>query len=352
MMNGNTILGSDLLSTKEKQYDEVCKRLLSQKVILAHILKACVPEFKDATIEDITNKYIEGIPEIGAHRVNPNEANAPLITGNNTEDSSINEGKVVYDIIFNALAPQNNELIKLIINVEAQRKTNLPYHVVRRALYYCCRLISSQYGREFTHSEYQKIKKVYSIWINTGVSKEAANTINSYSIKETNILGDYKLDPAIYDIQTVITINTTSEQIEALENNIIKLLSVLLTDNLKPDTRMRILENDFNIPMTESIESGVSDMCNLSEGIGLDKYEKGRAVGLAEGETRGRAAGLAEGETRGRAAGRAEGEARGRIAGVLESLKALIANGNYPPEQAMNLLNVPQADRAKLLAQL
>jgi hypothetical protein len=226
MMNGNTILGSDLLSTKEKQYDEVCKRLLSQKVILAHILKACVPEFKDATIEDITNKYIEGIPEIGAHRVNPNEANAPLITGNNTEDSSINEGKVVYDIIFNALAPQNNELIKL--------------------------------------------------------------------------------------------------------------LSVLLTDDLKPDTRMRILENDFNIPMTESIESGVSDMCNLSEGIGLDKYEKGlkqgHAAGLAEGETRGKAAGLAE--------------------GILTSVKALIANGNYPPEQAMNLLNVPQADRAKLLAQL
>jgi len=44
----------------------------------------------------------------------------------------------------------------------------------------------------------------------------------------------------------------------------------------------------------------------------------------------------------------AEGEARG----ILASLKALIANGNYPPEQAMNLLNVPQADRAKLLAQL
>jgi len=215
---------------------------------------------------------------------------------------------------------------------------------VRRALYYCCRLISSQYGREFTHSEYQKIKKVYSIWINTGVSKEAANTINSYSIKETNILGDYKLDPAIYDIQTVITINTTSEQIEALENNIIKLLSVLLTDDLKPDTRMRILENDFNIPMTESIESGVSDMCNLSEGIGLDKYEKGRA----EGEARGRAAGLAEGEARGEARGKAAGLAEG----ILASLKALIANGNYPPEQAMNLLNVPQADRAKLLAQL
>jgi len=50
--------------------------------------------------------------------------------------------------------------------------------------------------------------------------------------------------------------------------------------------------------------------------------------------------------------GRAEGEARGRIAGFLDSLKALITNGNYPPKQAMNLLNVPQANRAKLLAQL
>ena len=39
------------------------------------------------------------------------------------------------------------------------------YPIVKRNLYYCCRLVSSQYGTDFTNSHYEKIKKVYSIFI-------------------------------------------------------------------------------------------------------------------------------------------------------------------------------------------
>jgi hypothetical protein len=38
--------------------------------------------------------------------------------------------------------------IKLIINVEAQGRASLSYEVETRGIYYCCRVISSQYGKE------------------------------------------------------------------------------------------------------------------------------------------------------------------------------------------------------------
>ena len=48
-------------TSMQSQYDAACKRLLSEKIILAWILKECVPEYKDKKIDDIMHKYIEGV---------------------------------------------------------------------------------------------------------------------------------------------------------------------------------------------------------------------------------------------------------------------------------------------------
>ena len=71
----------------------------------------------------------------------------------------------MYDIRFTALAPATGEPIRLIINLEAQNEFHPGYPLIKRALYYVSRLISAQHGTEFTHGHYEKIKKVYSIWI-------------------------------------------------------------------------------------------------------------------------------------------------------------------------------------------
>ena len=44
-------------------YDEACKTVLSEKGIAAHILKECVEEYTDISVEDIVHKYIQGKPE-------------------------------------------------------------------------------------------------------------------------------------------------------------------------------------------------------------------------------------------------------------------------------------------------
>ena len=41
-------------------YDEACKQVLANKMILAWILKACVREYSDCDIKEIADKYIEG----------------------------------------------------------------------------------------------------------------------------------------------------------------------------------------------------------------------------------------------------------------------------------------------------
>ena len=51
------------------------------------------------------------------------------------------------------------------MNVEAQKKFYLKYRIVTRGIFTGARMLSEQLDREFTDSEYGKLKKVYSIWI-------------------------------------------------------------------------------------------------------------------------------------------------------------------------------------------
>jgi len=60
-MDSETTIAHGLHSTDDSAgYDAACKRVLSEKAILARIMKACLDEYKDCTVNDIAEKYIEG----------------------------------------------------------------------------------------------------------------------------------------------------------------------------------------------------------------------------------------------------------------------------------------------------
>jgi len=80
-------------------YDADCKRVLSKKVILARIMKACLEEYKDCDVDDIDGKYIEGQPQVAIVSVHPDEEIAP-ISGMDTEGKLVNEGSTTYNIRF------------------------------------------------------------------------------------------------------------------------------------------------------------------------------------------------------------------------------------------------------------
>lgn len=44
----------------DSRYDRTAKKLLANKQILAQIMKGCVNEYSDCTVDDIVEKYIEG----------------------------------------------------------------------------------------------------------------------------------------------------------------------------------------------------------------------------------------------------------------------------------------------------
>lgn len=316
-MRAESTLAKMISTAGEKAaYDNACKRLLANKIILAWIMKSCLEEYRDCGISEIASKYIEGEAQISEAAVHPDEeAESLQITGLNTEDSTINEGTVTYDIRFRAIVPDTGERISLIINVEAQNDFYPGYPIVKRNLYYCCRLVSSQYGTEFTNSHYEKIKKVYSIFICMNPPNYRKNTINQYSIQEENLIGEFGENVEYYDLLTGIII--CLGDVEDEMTGILKFLEVLLSSERSPKEKREILQEEFNIKMTQELEREVSEMCNLSERV----EQKGIEKGIAKGRT------------------------YGIVEGIATSIRNLMESMGWSIEQAMDALQIPTEER-------
>lgn len=274
-----TQLNSIIEGTNFKaQYDQSCKKILANKEITARILKGVVSEYKDCTIPEIIS-YISDI-EVGEAPVDTDTI-PPSVALENNEDIALNEGVRSYDLKFTSAAPgDDGKKISLIINIEAQRKFNPGYSLVKRGIYYCCRLISSEYGTVFYKSDYDKLQKVYSIWICTNPNDAHRNTVTQYSMSEKMLYGsDVNEKQENYDILSLIMVCLDSENISS-DNSLLELLSTIFSSQLAAREKKEILEKKFSIPMNTEINEEVEAMCNLSENI----YEQGMEKGIEKGE--------------------------------------------------------------------
>lgn len=271
-MDKNTHLASAIIKTeKESQYDRAAKKLLSNKYVLAMIMRECIEEYKESELIDIAGKYIEGSPSVSIDSVHMDEGKHSKkadqsINGMNTESVSIDEGTITYDIKFRALLPESSKSVGLIINIEAQNDWNPGYPIVKRGVYYCARMISEQYGTTFSHSEYGKLEKVYSIWICINPARNRVNTITRYFINEQNIVGKAYEPKNNYDLMNVLMVCLNGSNADNYEG-ILKFLDVLLSPQYEAETKKRIIEEEFHIPMTKREEMEVENMCNLSSGV-------------------------------------------------------------------------------------
>lgn len=156
----------------------------------------------------------------------------------------------------------------MIIDIEAQKDTSSIKRLIRRGIYYVSRMISEQYGTEFFNDEYEKIKKVISIWICPSTAKYKANSIVQWRSITEPVYGGFKIDEEASDLMRVIIVNLEDEsKRDKTENQIIRLLSVYLSDEKTPEEKKKILEKEFDIEMTEEMEKEVREMYSMSQAL-------------------------------------------------------------------------------------
>ena len=282
-MQQNQTPAEELLGFNNPQYDLAAKRILSERAVAAYLLKGTVPEFKEASLADIADKYIEGEIKVSSVPVNPGKTNAASkpqkIKGLRNEAGDPTEGWITFDVVFHAVAPKTGERIRLIINLEAQKtfsESKLKYLLMKRAVFYASRLISSQKETEFSGSDYSGIKKVYTIWI-CMESPIEKSVINHYRLTERQVFGKYKEPQENYDLLNIVMVYLGQGPVR---NRMLSMLQVIFQETTKSaEEKSEILKKKFDIEVTSEMEEELRTMCNLSEGI----YERGMSQGMARG---------------------------------------------------------------------
>ena len=270
------------LDERNAAYDKLAKRFLARKSILAHVLKHTVTEFANCSLSDIEKKYIEGDPLLSINTV-------PLddtldIKGKNTESNSPLEGLVTFDIIFDVIAPTTGDPIKLIINIEPQKTTtSIDYKLMKRAVYYVARLISSQKEKEFHGDDYNGLKKVYSIWITMDVQNYRADSIQEYSLTEKVLHGTFHDDLHNYDLLKIIILNLGMEK---TSHRLLDLLHLLFMDLRLSDEKEKILQDEYDITLTRDMRKELNKMGGLMEPLLKIAAEQATEKATAETETK------------------------------------------------------------------
>ena len=128
-------------------------------------------------------------------------------------------------------------------------------------------------------------------------------------------MGETKEEVRNYDLMSAVMI-CLGEETDRNYSGLLKFLEVLLSDEKTAAAKKTILQNEFNVPMTQTLETEVYQMCNLSQGA----IEKGIQKGYGQGREEERIA----------------------------SVRNLMQNLHMTAEDAMKVLNIPQEDRDRI----
>lgn len=263
----NLILGEALITMeKTKAYDHLCKLVLSNKPVVARIMKRVMKECKNMTIDEIVN-CIE-----------------------NVEDECIIGAPIRYDVLFKANLPTadgGTECVGIFMNFEIQIDDNPGYSLVTRGIYYTCRILARQKNATdgFVNSNFNDIQKVYSIWICPVHKKEKDDVINIYHVKEECLKKEWHWPQKDYDLMELIMLypGTQYDYDQGEEHGLLEMLNILFTMKISAEEKKRLLEKNYGIIMTKNMDKEVEYMCNLSEGILKQGLEQGIEQGLEQG---------------------------------------------------------------------
>ncbi len=286
-----------LAADAETQYDEKVKRLLGNKIILAHILVRTMDEFQGMAPVDVV-PFIEGEPFISVVPVEPGLTNAVTrklrdcgksgqrITGMNTELTEIGEGLVRFDIIF--YVRMKDGISQMIVNLEAQKDAPSGYRLLNRAVYYVCRMISSQKERDFINMNYNDIKKVFSIWICMNMNENSTDYVH---LVDEKLAGSYSWEGGL-DLLNIVLVGIAKglPDKDEKEYELHRLLNAVLSVELPAAKKFKIMKSEYDIEIDDQMREDVSEMCNLGQGV----FEAGEARGEARGITQGIEKGVAQ----------------------------------------------------------
>lgn len=244
---------------KQLYYDQPFKRMMANGVFTSNIL--------GGFIEELEGKD----PEFIMSCLDLTDEN--MIRMRNSESPSVRNGAIYRDVIFDLTVPGEGD-IKVIVNMEAQIDPRPKYPLEARAAYYACRAVNDQ--KDEIGDRYEKLSKVYSIWIVMKPLADFRNTVRRYRMEglyDPGYIGKQPIPPCDYMEIVMVGLGAPGEK----GCTALGLLNTVFSKGLDLDERRRRVEEEYKIKVGQSFYEDMEAMTmNLDEE--LEAYYKKQGV--------------------------------------------------------------------------
>ena len=311
------------LSSKDIEF----KRIVHNSDVLSWLIRCNVDEFKDKDISEI--KSCLKLSDDGR-----------FVIGSDTVIDS-DDGEVRMDSIFDIRLPGTDEDITIIVNIEGQNDSSPRYPLGKRAEFYMSQLVTSQKGVKFTGDHYEKMCKVYSIWIMLDPKPRDRNTVVRYSMKAENIYGDDNRKMPVLD-----TFNIIFVCVGDYDGNLPDVSGFPAALFLKgsPEERRGLIEEKYLFSVDDALNRGLESLASIGEDTYNKIFREGKAEGIAEGKAEGKAEGIAE--------GKAEGKAEGIAESSINTAVYLISKEGWTLEKVLSVIDIPDGRRDYVIGEI
>lgn len=282
--------------------DKAAKSLLRLKSVQAAILQGVVPELAKVSREDIIQHHL-----VGAEIADTNDAPYAIEhvnEGTATEDVADYSATINYDAKIKVRIKEGETAdCFVIVDFEAQNSFSPGYSLVRRAEFYMARMLAAQLpiiknaskGTE-KDTKYDRLSKVYSVWICFDPPKGSENSYTSIRFQQTQVFGHYEFDEREVDMEEAVFLLLGDDD---TENELLSFLNILFSKTLDSQEKLSKLKT-MGFPVADdSFVKGVANMTVEEMTYFESRFRAGRDVGKAEGREEGKAEGKAEGKTEG-----------------------------------------------------
>ena len=221
-------------------------------------------------------------------------------------------------MLFKANDPWDKRKLNLLVNVEAQARSNAGYRIEDRAEYYLARMIAMQKNWLFENDRYD-LTSVRSIWLCMNCKRSEQNTIVQSNTVWKNVLGRSRLTG--YRNYAGMTIIRIGDPAETDINGLMHLADTAFSGRMSLEERSDVLRKVYKVIISDKTCEGLSM---------LEDYELGqREMLIEEGEEKGMKKGI-------RIAN------RDTVNGAVKSAVRLITEKNMTLDEVMEIIYIPK----------
>jgi ABC-type dipeptide/oligopeptide/nickel transport system ATPase subunit len=250
--------------------DNWAKGLFSLKIVIAHIVKDCLPEYAPFPVVLIIDECIDSFTDASG-KCNT-EIARPLMTQRPLPNGHMMECDLLF--IINPPKHLRASWMPQLLNIEIQNDSRQLDRCIGRGMLYATGIYYMEYETFYKYPKFENALKVNSVWLCPAAPKKRQGTVLQFRMSGKDLpTGKFLPSTDAFDRLRLTFVNTGGSE-GPNRKGISGFVWALTTTRLSSEQRKKRLKEVFGMEMTQTVEREIDKYDWMLVSYGEDQFEK------------------------------------------------------------------------------